>query len=106
MPPHQSNERKPKFGDGPKIRRYKRRWKVELLFVARPENRRRLVVRYDRRGEELPRHRASRVHRHLAAVFMRWLLGSMLARRCEAVTHTRYDGCFGRCSLGICAIGT
>jgi hypothetical protein len=47
--PHQSNERKPKFGDGPKIRRYKRRWKVELLF-ARPENRRRLVVRYDRRG--------------------------------------------------------
>ena len=49
IPPHQSNESKPKIGDRSKIGRCKRHWKVELLFV-RSENRQRLVVRYDQRG--------------------------------------------------------
>lgn len=36
-----------KYGDGRKLRRYKRRWKVERLF-AWLGNFRRLVVRYER----------------------------------------------------------
>ena len=48
--PHRRNRKKPKTQDGRKLRRYKRRWKVERLF-AWLGNFRRLVVRYERRAE-------------------------------------------------------
>jgi transposase len=47
--PHRRNRKKPRTQDGRKLRRYKRRWKVERLF-AWLSNFRRLVVRYERRG--------------------------------------------------------
>jgi transposase len=47
--PHRRNRRKAKTQDGRKLRRYKRRWKVERLF-AWLGNFRRLVVRYERRA--------------------------------------------------------
>ena len=47
--PHRRN-RKRKTQDGRKLRRYKRRWKIERLF-AWLSNFRRLVVRYERRAE-------------------------------------------------------
>src|SRR5215204_5315911 len=46
--PHRRRRRKPKTQDGRKLRRYKRRWKIERLF-AWLGNFRRLVVRYERR---------------------------------------------------------
>lgn len=45
--PHRRNRKKPKTQDGRKLRRYKRRWKIERLF-AHFGNFRRLVVRYER----------------------------------------------------------
>jgi transposase len=48
--PHRRNRKKAKTQDGRKLRRYKRRWKVERLF-AWLGNFRRLVVRYERRAE-------------------------------------------------------
>lgn len=45
--PHRSNRSKPKTQDGRKLRRYKRRWKVERLF-AWLQNYRRILVRYER----------------------------------------------------------
>jgi IS4 transposase len=39
-----------KVGDGRKLRRYKRRWKIERLF-AWLQNFRRLVVRYEHKDE-------------------------------------------------------
>ena len=48
--PHRRRRRKPKTQDGRKLRRYKRRWKIERLF-AWLGNFRRLVVRYERRAE-------------------------------------------------------
>ena len=48
--PHRSNRKKPKTQDGRKLRRYKRRWKMERLF-AWLGNFRRLVVRYERKVE-------------------------------------------------------
>ena len=48
--PHRKNRKKPKTQDGRKLRRYKRRWKIERLF-AWLGNFRRLVVRYERRAE-------------------------------------------------------
>jgi len=48
--PHRRDRKKRKTQDGRKLRRYKRRRKVELLF-AWLENFRRLVVRYERRAE-------------------------------------------------------
>jgi transposase len=48
--PHRRNRKQPKSQDGRKLRRYKRRWKVERLF-AWLGNFRRLVVRYERRAE-------------------------------------------------------
>ncbi len=45
--PHRANRKKPKRQDGRKLRRYKRRWKVERTF-AWLGNFRRLVVRYER----------------------------------------------------------
>ena len=44
--PHRSNRRKPKTQDGRKLRRYRKRWKVERLF-AWLGNFRRLVARYE-----------------------------------------------------------
>jgi transposase len=44
--PHRKKRKKPNTQDGRKLRRYKRRWKVERLF-AWIQNFRRLVVRYE-----------------------------------------------------------
>ena len=44
--PHRKKLKKPNTQDGRKLRRYKRRWKVERLF-AWIQNFRRLVVRYE-----------------------------------------------------------
>ena len=43
--PHKSNRQKAKTQDGQKLRRYRRRWKVERLF-AWLQNYRRILVRY------------------------------------------------------------
>ena len=48
--PHRKNRKKKKTQDGRKLRRYKRRWKVERLF-AWLQNFRRLVVRYEYKAE-------------------------------------------------------
>ena len=48
--PHRRNRKKPRTQDGRKLRRYKRRWKVERLF-AWLGNFRRLVVRYEHKLE-------------------------------------------------------
>ena len=48
--PHRKNRKKPTTQDGRKLRRHKRRWKVERLF-AWLGNFRRLVFRYERRAE-------------------------------------------------------
>lgn len=45
--PHRRNRTSPKTQDGRKLRRTKRRWKVERLF-SHLQNFRRLVVRYER----------------------------------------------------------
>lgn len=45
--PHRRNRKKPKTQDGRKLRRYKKRWKIERLF-AWLGNFRRLVVPYER----------------------------------------------------------
>ncbi len=45
--PHRHNRKKKHTQDGRKLRRYRRRWKVERLF-AWLQNFRRLVVRYER----------------------------------------------------------
>lgn len=44
--PHRRNRKKPKTQDGRRLRRYKRRWKVERLF-AWLCNFRRLPIRYE-----------------------------------------------------------
>jgi transposase len=44
--PHKMNRRKQQTQDGRRLRRYRRRWKVERLF-AWLQNFRRLVVRYE-----------------------------------------------------------
>jgi transposase len=45
--PHRTNRKKPRTQDGRKLRRYRRRWKVERTF-AWFGNFRRLVVRWER----------------------------------------------------------
>ena len=45
--PHRRNRKKPRTQDGRKLRRYRRRWKVERTF-AWLANFRRLVVRWER----------------------------------------------------------
>ena len=45
--PHRANRRKPKTQGGRKLRRYKRRWKVERL-IGWLQNYRRVLVRYER----------------------------------------------------------
>jgi transposase len=47
MAPHRCNRKRPKTQDGRKLRRYRKRWKVERTF-AWLGNFRRLVVRYER----------------------------------------------------------
>ena len=44
--PHRKNRTKPRSQDGRKLRRYRRRWKIERLF-AWLQNYRRLVTRYE-----------------------------------------------------------
>jgi transposase len=44
--PHKANRKRAKRQDGRKLRRYKRRWKIERLF-AWLQNFRRIVVRYE-----------------------------------------------------------
>lgn len=44
--PHKDNRVKPATQDGRKLRRYRKRWKVERLF-AWLQNFRRLIVRYE-----------------------------------------------------------
>jgi transposase len=44
--PHRRGRKKPSTQDGRKLRRYRRRWKVERLF-AWLQNFRRLIVRYE-----------------------------------------------------------
>ena len=44
--PHKRNRKKAKTQDGRKLRRYKRRWKIERLF-AWLQNFRRIIVRYE-----------------------------------------------------------
>lgn len=44
--PHKANRKKARTQDGRKLRRYKRRWKVERLF-AWLQNFRRILVRYE-----------------------------------------------------------
>ncbi len=44
--PHKANRKRAKTQDGRKLRRYKRRWKIERLF-AWLQNFRRIVVRYE-----------------------------------------------------------
>jgi len=48
--PHRRNRVKPKTQDGRKLRRYKRRWKIERLN-AWLLNFRRIAVRYERKVE-------------------------------------------------------
>ena len=48
--PHRKKRRKQCTQDGRKLRRYKRRWKVERLFTWL-QNFRRLVVRYEYHAE-------------------------------------------------------
>jgi transposase len=48
--PHRKDRKKKKTQDGRKLRRYKRRWKIERLF-AWLQNFRRLVVRYEYKDE-------------------------------------------------------
>ena len=45
--PHRKNRKKPKQQDGRKLRRYRKRWKIERTF-SWLSNFRRLVVRYER----------------------------------------------------------
>ena len=44
--PHKANRQRARTQDGRKLRRYKRRWKIERLF-AWLQNFRRIVVRYE-----------------------------------------------------------
>ena len=46
--PHRRNRKKPKVQDGRKLRRYRKRWKIERTF-AWLGNYRRLLVRHERR---------------------------------------------------------
>lgn len=48
--PHRSNRRRHATQDGRRLRRYKRRWKVERLF-AWLQNYRRILVRYEYHAE-------------------------------------------------------
>jgi transposase len=68
--PRRRRRRKPKTQDGRKLRRYKRRWKVERLF-AWLGSFRRLVVRYERRVDNF----LGFVHLACIVILLRQLLG-------------------------------
>ena len=68
--PHRGRRRKLKTQDGRKLRRYKRRWKIERLF-AWFGNFRRLVVRYERRVENF----LGFVHLGCVIILLKRLLG-------------------------------
>ncbi len=44
--PHKANRKRAKTQDGRRLRRYKRRWKIERLFAGL-QNFRRIIVRYE-----------------------------------------------------------
>jgi transposase len=48
--PHRRNRKRPKLQDGRKLRRYRKRWKIERFFAWLGTSRR-LVVRWDRDPE-------------------------------------------------------
>jgi transposase len=73
--PHRRNRKKPRTQDSRKLRRYKRRWRIERLF-AWLGNFRRLVVRYERRVENYLGFVRLGCIVILLKVFMRWLLTS------------------------------
>ncbi len=56
--PHRRNRKKARTQDGRKLRRYRKRWKIERLF-AWLGNFRRLIVRYERRAENYLRASSS-----------------------------------------------
>jgi hypothetical protein len=56
-----------KTQDGRRLRRYRRRWKVERLFAELSGNVRRPVVRYERQAREVTELRSYVLHPHLAA---------------------------------------
>ncbi len=54
--PHKANRKKAQTQDGRKLRRYKRRWKIERLF-AWLQNFRRIIVRYEYHADNYLRGR-------------------------------------------------
>lgn len=68
--PHRSNRVAPKTQDGRKLRRYKRRWKVERVN-AWLQNYRRVLIRWERN-----------VHHYLA--FLLFAIADLLARRLDS----------------------
>ena len=66
--PHRANRRRAKTQDGRKLRRYRRRWKIERTF-AWLGNFRRLVIRYER---HLLMY-ASFFHLACCLILVRWL---------------------------------
>ena len=64
--PHRRNRQKPKSQDGRKLRRYRRRWKVERLF-AWLSNFRRLIVRYEHKLENYLALRKVGMYYHFAS---------------------------------------
>ena len=67
--PHKRNRKRSKTQDGRKLRRYKRRWKVERLF-AWLYNFRRLPIRYEYHSEKF----LGMVQLGCAIILLRWLL--------------------------------
>jgi transposase len=59
-----------------RLRRYRRRWKIEQLF-AWLQNFRRLVVRYERYAEKLSWNALPRLLLNFVEAFMRWLVGDI-----------------------------
>ena len=66
--PHRRGRVRPKTQDGRKLRRYKRRWKVERLF-AWLGNQRRLLVRWERYIENY----LAFIHLACALILLRYL---------------------------------
>jgi len=66
--PHRANRTRPKTQDGRKLRRYRKRWKIERTF-AWLGNYRRLVVRYER----YPTMYEAFFHLACCLILLRWL---------------------------------
>jgi transposase len=67
--PHRKRRKKTKTQDGRKLRRYKRRWKVERLF-AWLHNFRRLPIRYEHHAENF----LGMIHLGCAIILLRLFL--------------------------------